>query len=100
MAMKETAGSMRAYFILVAIASFLTGALPLMSNKLLPPTFMILGIVQTGLCLGMFVCGINIQKYLTSSPGIIRAIIVANVAFIGIECLVLCQYIPADKAGP
>ena len=79
MAMKETVGSLRAYLILAGALSFFVAAQPLVKSGV--PILVVLGGIQAVLSLGFLVCGILLPKLLLESPGVIKTLILANVAF-------------------
>jgi hypothetical protein len=97
MAMKETVGSLRAYLILAGGLSFMFGAQPMFKSGV--PLLVVLGGIQTVLSLGFIVCGFLITKLLAESPGVIKAVILANVAYSLALYFVLAQMVGAYQAG-
>ena len=97
MAMKETVGSIRAYFILAGVLSLLVSALPLIKTGV--PLFTALGCVQGVLSLGFIVVGAQMQKMLEDSPGIVKAVVVANVLLVIGLYAMMTQYLTAEQMG-
>ncbi|HYF49920.1 MAG TPA: hypothetical protein VEJ63_10965 [Planctomycetota bacterium] len=98
MAMKETAGSMGAYFILVAVLSFLLSALPLLGANL-PPLFFGLAIIQILFCIAYLVAGIRVRHFLERAPNVIRGIILGNAAYVVILFGIFSSFLTPEQQG-
>ncbi len=97
MAMKETVGSIRAYFILAGVLSLLVSAMPLIKSGV--PLFTALGYVQAALALAFIIVGVQMQKLLEDSPGVVKAVVFANVLLvIGLYGL-MTQFLTAEQMG-
>lgn len=97
MAMKETVGSLRAYLILVGVLSLLLDALPLIQTEV--PLFTILGAVRAILGLACVIIGVQIEKMLTASMGLVKAVILGNVVFVIVLYGLMTQYLTPEQMG-
>ena len=88
MAMRETVGSMRAYFILAAVLSgvmnllvFRSACLAFSSGWVTALVIMALASVGLLLSVALFWAAIRLRKYLADSPGFVSGIVILIAAF-------------------
>ena len=78
--MKETVGSLKAYFIVVAVLGGL-GSVPLLGAGAINPLFPILGLVGLAFCCAYFYIGIMLRKLLLESPQLVNKVILASMVY-------------------
>ncbi|HEY9611038.1 hypothetical protein [Allocoleopsis sp.] len=78
--MRETVGSLKAYFIVVAVFGFL-GSTSSLSLSSFSPLFLIVGLIGLVFSIAYFYIGISIRKLLVNSPNTINNVILASMAY-------------------
>ncbi len=78
--MRETVGSLKAYFIVVAVLGLL-GSTNWLALSSVSPLFMIIGLIGLAFSIAYLYIGISIRKLLVNSPNIINNVILASMAY-------------------
>ena len=80
MAMRETVGSLRAYFILVGIVGGARAVSTIAAQPLAPPELKVAAGIDAVLALAFLVTGIALRTVLKDSPGLIKGLIYSTAA--------------------
>lgn len=78
--MKETVGSLRAYFIVIAIIIGLAGNIGFVGG-LQHLILLAIGLVGIGLSMAYLYIGIALRKLLVESPNLVTGVIIASIAY-------------------
>lgn len=89
--MKESVGSLKAYFIVVALLSGL-GNYSLLTQWQGDAINLISGLLGMGLAIAYFYMGVSLRKLLIHSPQVITTVISISMAFIVITFLLALPY--------
>jgi hypothetical protein len=76
----ETVGSLKAYFIVVAVLGLLASTSWLALSSV-SPLFLIIGLIGLAFSIAYFYIGISIRKLLVNSPNTINNVILASMAY-------------------
>jgi hypothetical protein len=100
MAMKETVGSLRAYFIVAGIISAIINALVVVHSLekgiMLTVAYAGLGIA---LALAFLYVGVCLPTLLVESPGVINSVIFANMGFVVLNYVIICMFSDPQTVG-
>jgi hypothetical protein len=90
--LKETVGSLRAYFVLVAVLGAVVNVVNLFSGA----SWLVaaIAVVGFGFCVAYFYLGVRLKHLLATAPGQITGVLIAGAVF-----LVLVFVIDAASAG-
>jgi hypothetical protein len=78
--MKETVGSLKAYFIVVAVFG-LIGSIGTITASQINPLFLIVGLIGFAFSLAYLYMGVMLRKLLVESPGIIKNVILVSMIY-------------------
>jgi hypothetical protein len=98
--MKETVGSLRAYFIVAGLLSGAVNALIVtaaLSKNV--PVLALMGGVGVVLALAFLYVGINLQKLLVEGLNVITAVVLCNLAFLILSFLLIYSVTDPETAG-
>ena len=79
MAMSETVGSLRAYFILVGVVGVALNALSL-KEELNPTIVKVAAVANLAIALAFLASGVLLKKLLRDSPGLLKGLLYASAA--------------------
>jgi hypothetical protein len=78
--MKETVGSLKAYFIVVSILG-IAGSIMALGESQVNPLFLVTGLIGLAFSVAYFYIGIALRKLLVESPKLIDNILLASMAY-------------------
>jgi hypothetical protein len=78
--MKETVGSLKAYFIVVSILSII-GSLVALGSSQINPLFLVTGLIGLAFSVAYLYIGITLRKLLVESPKLIDNMLLASMAY-------------------
>ena len=78
--MKESVGSLKAYFIVVSVLGVI-GSLGILGASQVNPLFLVIGLIELGFSVAYLYIGITLRKLLVKSPKVIDNILFASMAY-------------------
>jgi hypothetical protein len=78
--MKETVGSLRAYFILVSVLG-IAGSVMALGALQVNPLFLVTGLIGLAFSVAYLYVGISLRKLLVESPGLIESLLFASMTY-------------------
>jgi hypothetical protein len=78
--MKETVGSLKAYFIVVSILGII-GSLVALGSSQINPLFLVTGLIGLAFSVAYLYIGITLRKLLVESPKLIDNMLLASMAY-------------------
>jgi len=85
--MRETVGSLKAYFIVVAVLG-LIGNFSAIAASSINPLFLIIGLIGLVFSVAYLYMGISLRKLLAESPKIVSNVILASMVYLIINFLI------------
>ena len=78
--MKESVGSLKAYFIVVSVLGVM-GSLTTLGASPVTPLFLVIGLIELGFSVAYLYIGITLRKLLVKSPKLLNNILLASMAY-------------------
>jgi hypothetical protein len=78
--MKESVGSLKAYFIVVSVLGIIS-SLATLGTSQINPLFLVFFLIELGFSLTYLYIGITLRKLLVKSPKLLNNIIIASMAY-------------------
>ncbi len=78
--MKESVGSLKAYFIVVSVLGIISSLATFGGSQVNPP-FLVFGLIELGFSLAYLYIGITLRKLLIKSPQLLNNLIFASMAY-------------------
>ena len=89
--MRETVGSLKAYFIIVAVLGLIenVGNVGIIAASQINPLFLIISLIGLAFSVAYLYIGIMLRKLLIESPKLVSKVILASMAYLIINCFLL-----------
>lgn len=78
--MKETAGSLKVYFIVVSVLG-IAGSLTVLGASQVNPLFLVIGLIGLAFSIAYLYIGITFRKLIVESPKLIENMLLASMAY-------------------
>ncbi len=78
--MKESVGSLKAYFMVVSVLGII-GSLPTLGASPINPLFLVIGLIELGFSVAYLYIGITLRKLLVKSPKLLNNTLLASMAY-------------------
>jgi hypothetical protein len=78
--MKESVGSLKAYFIVVSVLGMI-GSLATLGASPINPLFLVIGLIELGFSVAYLYIGITLRKLLVKSPKLLNNILLTSMAY-------------------
>lgn len=86
--MRETVGSLKAYFIIVAVLGLINNVGSIAESQI-NPLILIIGLIGLAFSVAYLYIGIMLRKLLIESPKLVSKVILASMAYLIINCFLL-----------
>jgi hypothetical protein len=78
--MKESVGSLKAYFIVVSVLGIIS-SLAILGASQVNPLFLVIGLIELGFSVAYLYIGITLRKLLVKSPELLNNILFGSMAY-------------------